>query len=512
MGTLRQFILKPIIYPIENQIMNARLLKISKTRYTWSNATSTVISTPLRYFYPEQVEDIQAIVQEAELQKLRVRAVGSGHSFSEAAKGDDFLMDIKELRDAEKYESPQVKASITNKHFVIAEAGITIRRVNRLLDDMGLALQNMGAVDFQTISGALMTGTHGTGIHKPAFPDMVVGLRVVGKGGKLLHLEPTGGITDPVYHAQHSPIQLIQDDDIFYSTVLSFGAMGIVYQMILEVVPRFWIHEHRYLENWTSLKTKLVNGEFMQMLEDFDFAAFRVNPYKIKGDHLCSIVVQRIQHTPPTKLEQGRRNILSAIGANLEWLIEGVIRTANRNPKNTGKKIQSSIKLATAKKYTDKSFKVLYQSGAAVLRYGLSSEFAFAADPVKIIEVLERIYKETEEAVTNADRYQPSHIAFRFVMPSKAYLSSAYSRPTVYVDVPTLHNTIGYQDLLDNYQLIMMSLGGIPHWGKVNNMLYLNPAFIHTAYPKYQAWIDVRRQMDPEGTFINDFIIKMGLV
>ena len=491
--------------------MNSRLLKISKTRYTWSNATSTVISTPLRYFYPQHVEDIQDIIKEAEAQKLRVRAVGSGHSFSEVAKCDDFLMDIKELRDVEKYESPRLKASFSQKNYVLAEAGITIRRVNRLLDDMGFALQNMGAVDFQTISGALMTGTHGTGIHKPAFPDMVVGLRIVGKGGNLFQLEPTDGITDPAYHAQNSNIQLIQDDDIFYSSVLSFGAMGIVYQMILEVVPRFWIHEHRYLENWSSIKQKLINGEFMQLLEDFDFAALRVNPYKIDGDHLCSVVVQRIQHTAPTKIEQGRRNILSAIGANLEWLIEGVIRTANRNPKRTGKRIQSSIKLATAKNYKDKSYKVLYQSGAAVLRYGLSSEFAFPADPVKIIAAFELIFKETAEAATNSDRYHPSHIAARFVMPSKAYLSSAYNKPTVYIDVPTLHNTIAYQDLLDNYQLIMMALGGIPHWGKVNNMLYLNPSFIHTAYPKYQTWIDVRRQMDPDNTFINDFVIKMGL-
>jgi FAD/FMN-containing dehydrogenase len=491
--------------------MNERLLKISKTRYIWSNATSTVISTPLRYFYPQHVGDIQEIVKEAEIQKLRVRAVGSGHSFSEAAKCDDFLMDIKELRDVEKYETPRVKAGFAQKHYVLAEAGITIRRVNRLLDEMGLALQNMGAVDFQTISGALMTGTHGSGLHKPAFPDMVVGLRMVGKGGKLLQIEPADGITDPIHHAQHSDITLIQDDDIFYSSVLSFGAMGIVYQMILEVVPRFWIDEHRYLEKWSSLKQRLLNGDFMQRLEDFDFVAFRVNPYKIKGDHLCSVVEQRIQHHAPSKFEQGRRNILSAVGANLEWLIEGIIRTSNRRPERTGNRIQSSIRFATAKNYIDKSYKVLYQSGSAVLRYGIGSEFAFEVNAAKIIDIFERIFTETGHAATTSDRYHPSHVAARFVMPSRAYLSSAYNKPTVYIDVPTLHNTLAYQDLLESYQLLMMDLGGIPHWGKVNNMLYLRPSFIQTAYPKYQTWIDVRRQMDPDNTFINDFIIKMGL-
>src|SRR5687768_11969796 len=229
--------------------MNPRLLQISKTRYRWYNITNNVSATPMRYFYPENVEDIQAIVSEAEHEGLRVRAVGSGHSFSEVAKGRDFLMDMKSLRDAAKYVLP-VRSQFQSNHYVIADAGITIRRINRLLDEMGLALENMGAVDFQTISGALMTGTHGTGIKKPAFPDMVRSLRIVATSAELIQIEPTDGITDPAVHAATESIKLIQDDDIFYSTVLSFGGMGIVYQIVFEVVPRFMIHEQRYLEKW----------------------------------------------------------------------------------------------------------------------------------------------------------------------------------------------------------------------------------------------------------------------
>jgi hypothetical protein len=202
---------------------------------------------------------------------------------------------------------------------------------------------------------------------------------------------------------------------------------------------------------------------------------------------------------------------LSGLLSNREALIEGMVRTVNRNPKNTGKRIQTSLKFSKVKNYTDKSFKVLYQSGAAVLRYGISSEFAFTADPLKIIEVLERIFAETIHSASYANRYHPSHIPVRFVMPSKAYLSSAYSRKTVYIDVPTLYSTLGYEDLLTNYQKILMSLEGIPHWGKINNVLYMDHTLIHQVFPKYQTWINVRRQMDPNNTFINDFIIKMGL-
>jgi FAD/FMN-containing dehydrogenase len=98
--------------------MNPRLLEISRTRHNWHNATNNVISTPLRFFYPEDAEDIREIVLEAEHEKVRVRAVGSGHSYSEVALCKDFLLDMKKIHGVEKYEAPWVKASVpSGKHF-----------------------------------------------------------------------------------------------------------------------------------------------------------------------------------------------------------------------------------------------------------------------------------------------------------------------------------------------------------------------------------------------------------
>ncbi len=488
--------------------MNPRLLQISKTRYRWYNVTNNVSSTPMRYFYPENVEDIQAIISEAEHEGLRVRAVGSGHSFSEVAKGRDFLMDMKNLRDVKKYILP-VKPDDQSKNYVLADAGITIRRVNRLLDEMGLALENMGAVDFQTISGALMTGTHGTGIKKPAFPDMIRAIRLVGTNSELIHIEPTDGITDPVIHNSNESSRLIQDDDTFYSTVLSFGGMGIVYQLVVEVVPTFMIHEKRYLQKWSALKQELQNGDFMNLVNVNDFVAFRVNPYKLEGDHLCSVSIQNVENASTGN--DGRRSLIGKILANREALVEGFINTANRNPKRTAKRIQTILKNSKVKSYTDISYNVFYNSGAAVLRYGISSEFAFDAKAENIIEVLEFIFKQTEYYEDYADLNHPSHIPVRFVKPSHAYLSSCYNRPSVYIDIPTLYSTIGYMSLLERYQRAMINMGGIPHWGKINNMLYSNNDFIREQFPMIDTWIRVRHRMDPKGTFLNDFIVLMGL-
>ena len=479
---------------------------ISKTRYRWSNITGHVTATPLRYFYPRSVEDIQAIIREAESKNLRVRAVGSGHSFSEAAKGTDFVMDIKELRNAAEYISP-LKDDRKSNRYVIADAGITIRRLNKLLHKMELALENMGAVDFQTISGALMTGTHGTGIKKPAFPDIVESLRIVGTGGELIQIEPSNGITDPAKH-DHS-IRLIQDDDYFYSTVLSFGAMGIVFQIVIQAVKKFFIHEHRYLDYWSNIKQQLLSGDFMQMVNSHDFVAFRINPYKIKGDHLASIVQQNVD--PTATKPKGRRNVIASIFGNHEAVFENLVKTDTLQPKRVRNKIQLSLKMTKVKSYTDQSFKILFQSGAASLRYGISSEFAFHADASKIIEVLEYVFARTVEYEEYAEIYHPSYLAIRFVKQSKAYLSPCNRGVTVYIDIPTIYSTIGYLSLLERYQDIMIDKGGIPHWGKVNNKLYHRIDFIYSEFPNVQKWTKVQKEMDPKGTFLNDFIVNMGL-
>ena len=492
--------------------MIPRLKEISKTRYTWNNILGNVKSNPLLYFYPRHVDDIREIVLEAEQKKYRVRAVGSGHSFSEAAKGDEFMMDMKWLRHIDIYKAPFVKPAFSANKFVIADAGTTIKRTNLKLDKAGLALINMGAVDFQTLSGALMTGTHGSGIKEPAFPDMVRALRIVGKNAELIQIEPTDGITDPIAHQQHaSNINLIQDDDVFYSTVLSFGAMGIVYQLVLEVVPSYWIVESRYLDKWSNVKAQILDGSFMAKVYANDWLSFRINPHKIDGDHLVSIIVQNRENFPPPKWKRGMRNLISTIGGNLEFLVEGVIRAANFKPNLTPKKIQTSMKLMKYKRHKDKSYRVLFQGGAAALRYGVSSEFAFKADPQLLVTVMEKIFEQTRFYVAYANIYHPSYIPLRFTMQSKAYLSPSNKSETMYIDVPTLYGILGYEDLLEAYQEQLLPLGGMPHWGKMNKILYQRHDAIHAFYPKYQKWIDVRRQMDPNGTFLNDFIVRMGL-
>jgi FAD/FMN-containing dehydrogenase len=495
--------------------MEKKLQMISKERYTWQNATGNVNVTPLRFFYPENKEDIIEIVKDAEQRGLRVRAVGSGHSFSEVTVCKDYLLSMKKMDGVEETKTDNLKLSFQEKCLVDIEAGIILKVLNKKLDKKELALPNMGAVDFQTISGALMTGTHGTGIRQPAFPDLVCSIKMVGTGGQLYQVEPSDGMTDKVKHntAHGDSIKLIQDDDIFYSAVLSFGGMGIAYEITMEVKKTFWMKERRDIEKWSVLRQKLLSGEFMRAVESTDFMAFRVNPYEIKNDHTCAVVRQCIvkESERPRGLGAKRRNLLSTVLGDIEYLIESTIRQLNRKPERSGKNIERALKATKDPKYFAKSYKVLYQSGLSVIRHGISSEFAFDASAEKIVEVIEAIFKLAKANAENGKLYQASHVPVRFVQPSKAFLSSAYGRKTVYIDVPLLHNTIGDMEILERYQNMMIGLGGIPHWGKVNNQLYQRNDFVKEKFVKHALWTEKRNQMDPKGTFLNDFIIKMGL-
>lgn len=494
--------------------MEARLKSISKKRYTWNNATSNVNVTPLRFFYPENKDDIVKIINEAESNELRVRAVGSGHSFSEAALNKDYLMSMKKMDKAFKTPKDALKETHKNKYLASIEAGIVLKILNIKLDKMGLALPNMGAVDLQTISGALMTGTHGTGINQPAFPDLVRSMRLVGTGGKLFQIEPSEGMTDRTAHEQQLPsIELIQDDEIFYSTVLSFGGMGILYEITMEVKKAFWLQEKRYIKKWSVLKEEFLDGTFMNLVETTDFVAFRINPYKIKGDHTCAIVEQNIvrEEDRPKGLNSYFRNLVSTIGGNIEYLIESSIRTFNKKPEKFPGKIDFGLKVTKDLSFFGKSYKVLYQSGLAVMRHGVSTETAFPANAEKIVEVLERIFEQAIYNAENGNLYQTSHVPVRFVMQSKAYLSSAHEGKTVYIDIPLLHNTTGDLEINERYQEIMIEMEGMPHWGKLNHKLYEKNDYIKGWYKDWKIWFDVRKNMDPKGTFLNDFITKMGL-
>ena len=108
--------------------------------------------------------------------------------------------------------------------------------------------------------------------------------------------------------------------------------------------------------------------------------------------------------------------------------------------------------------------------------------------------------------------YQTSPFGMRFVKGLSAYMCPDHDKTVCYIDMPFLLNTIGSDEILNQYQdIIMKKQEGVPHWGKIHNRIFRYPELIAKFYPKLGHWLDVIHQLDPKETFSNDFFYRLQL-
>jgi hypothetical protein len=198
--------------------------------------------------------------------------------------------------------------------FFFVEAGMTINFLNTLLDEQNprRALRTMGGSSGQTIAGAFSTGTHGGDFDRPPLADAVRAIYLVGAGGVHHWIEPANPITDPAKLRRTFPCladSIHYDDDMFRSVLVSMGAMGVIYAVILEVVPQYSLLQWNKWSTWETFKAEASPNSFAGLFDgtwtgmrDFlranpstgnplnRFAQVVVNPIREEdGSHRCYV-------------------------------------------------------------------------------------------------------------------------------------------------------------------------------------------------------------------------------
>ena len=99
--------------------------------------------------HPGDEAELAAAVKAAGAAGQTVKAVGSGHSFTDIActYGRRLVLD----RYGEILSVDRERLQVT------VQAGCTIKTLNRRLAELGWALPNLGDIEYQTISGAVST-------------------------------------------------------------------------------------------------------------------------------------------------------------------------------------------------------------------------------------------------------------------------------------------------------------------------------------------------------------------
>ncbi|MCG8321085.1 MAG: FAD-binding protein [Cytophagales bacterium] len=476
----------------------------SKTRHTWKNTIKKFYVTPVKYFLPESLQDIVQIIHEAEDKGMRVKAIGSGHSYSDIALSDGYLVDMCRLNQVLNLNKQVLKESCRLDNLIEIESGISIQKLNRDLDDLNLAVLNMGGIDNQTISGAIATGTHGTGIGLPGISGMVKSMIIVITGGKVLRIEPKDGITDPTnYH--HEFIELVQDDDKFYSVLVSLGCLGIIYSYILKVEDMYWLEENKTCHPWEEIKPAIADGSLFKGTRGVQV---QINPYKLpeKEDRTCMVMKHTLVEKPKKRsLGQATRNLLSGYLANIPVAYYITLFNVVFRPNRIPNLLETALNSQHDKSYIHRAHKVLYQGVEFIKIRAYDCEFAFDLIENRYLDAIEALFILVEKMKEEGRLYQSAPLGLRFVKRSKAYLTMEYERDVIYIDAPFMTKTKGADLMLDHFQDLFLSYGGIPHWGKINNCLIGRPELVRQMYPKFKSWQKVFFEFNASGIFSNRF-------
>jgi D-arabinono-1,4-lactone oxidase len=101
---------------------------------------------------------------------------------------------------------------------------------------------------------------------------------------------------------------------------------------------------------------------------------------------------------------------------------------------------------------------------------------------------------------------------------SPFWLSPAYETDSFRVDVfwwaynagnPRKHFALFWDALLDVPGARLHWGKQLPDPGKKYGSVVFNPQFLKNAYPKFEAWHAIRRQMDPRGIFLSPYWRKI---
>jgi L-gulono-1,4-lactone dehydrogenase len=479
-------------------------------RRKWRNHTGNQGVDPLRIVKPTTLEQVVGLIQEAEQAGCTVRAVGSGHSWSDVALTRGFLILPKGLAQPLELEEELLRAGrATGEPLVRVQAGIRIRELNAHLDRLGLALPNMGGYDGQTVAGVMSTATHGSGLAFGPIADDARSLDIVAAGGTLYRIEPADGITDPEAFATARPEwTLLQDDTTFAAARVGIGCLGVIYAVTLAVQEKFYLREVRTMSTWDEVRPQLLDGS---LLRENRHCEVYFNPYLRDGVHHCLITTRNQVTREQYDHDSHRaRNFFVELFSKLSitpWflnLIQGLW------PQVSPWLVDHALTSLADKDYTNISYRVL-NIGAANYLPAYSAEIGVPVDERGLhVQAVERIFEVAARHVELGNAYQSSPISLRFVHASDALMAMMHGRDTMMIELIMLTHTEGGFELLADYEEALYALGGRPHWGQVNTLTGSHD-LIASMYPRFADWLAVHERLNVSGVFDSPFSKRVGI-
>lgn len=213
-------------------------LKVQSEPQDLINWSGTHAVSTDRYYQPETVEELKAIVQHSHKTRQKLRPVGSGLSPNGLPFDQGGMVNLVNM-DA-------LLAVDTKTNRVRVQAGARVSQVVEELRTHGLVLQNFASITEQQIGGLTQVGAHGTGAKIPSIDEQVVAMRIITPAAGEIALS----IED-------------KDPSLFQLARTSLGLLGVVTEVTLQCVPA-----HRLIERTLVLSREEVAKRHRTLLDE----------------------------------------------------------------------------------------------------------------------------------------------------------------------------------------------------------------------------------------------------
>ncbi len=428
---------------------------------TWRNWAGNQRAEPTLVLHPRGTAELVAAIGRAGRSGQRLKAIGSGHSFTGIGRPEGAQLVLDRHADLIRLDGPA--------GLVTVRAGMPLRRLNALLEQAGYALANLGDIDAQTVAGALSTGTHGTGARFGGLATQIAALSLVLADGTVLACSPE------------------QEPEVFASARIGLGALGILDTVTLRVEPAFALAAEERPMPLAEVLGRF--EEFAEHTDHFEFYWF-----------------------PDTERTLTKRNARLALEAGLAppprwrrwWDEEFLANTAfgalvaagRRQPGLVRPLNRVAGRALGARTFTDVSHRVF--TSPRRVRF---VEMEYAIPRADVVEVVREIKRTIER--------QGWRIGFpievRVAAADDIPLSTASGRASAYVAV---HVPAGveHEPYFRAVEAIAGQVDGRPHWGKLH---FLDAATLRERYPDFDRFLAVRDRLDPRRMFANAYLDRV---
>ncbi|GAB2884148.1 D-arabinono-1,4-lactone oxidase [Streptomyces deserti] len=429
---------------------------------TWRNWGGNVSARPAREVTPASVDELAEAVRKAAEDGLRVKAVGTGHSFTSIAATDGVLIRPQLLTGIRSIDRENMTVTV--------EAGTPLKRLNMALAREGLSLTNMGDIMEQTVSGATSTGTHGTGRESASIAAQIKALELVTADGSVLTCSEKG--TD-------------EERAVFAAARIGLGALGVVTAITFAVEPIFLL---------TAREEPM---PFDRVLADFD-------ELWAENEHF---EFYWFPHTGSTNTKRNNRSagperpVPQLKGwFEDEFLSNGVFQVANwvgrAVPATIPAIARISSRALSARTYTDIPYKVF--TSPRRVRF---VEMEYAVPREAVVATL----RELKAMVDRSGLRISFPVEVRTAPADDITLSTASGRDSAYIAVHMFRGT-PCQRYFTTAERIFTAHEGRPHWGKIHTR---DAEYFARVYPRFGEFTALRDRLDPDRRFQNDYLRRV---